>query len=78
MKLADMTFSHAGCCAGYNVAEVTHPNTLRSVVEDKGAGVYTVLTFAGWMPHVPLIEGLAAAGVDAELARVAGLPAPVI
>ena len=78
MKLSDLTFSHAGCCAGYNIAEVTHPNTLRSVVEDKGAGAYTVLTFAGWMPHVPLIENLDAAGVGAELARVAAMPAPVI
>lgn len=78
MKLSDLTFSHAGCCAGYNIAEVTHANGLRSVVEDKGEGVYTVLTFAGWMPHVPLIEGLDVVGVDAELNRVANLAAPII
>lgn len=69
----ELTFSHAGCCAGYNIAEVTHANGLRSVVEDKGAGIYTVLTLKGFMPHVQLIQGLSRADVDAELERVAAL-----
>ena len=68
-----LSFAHAGCCAGYNIAEVTHANGLRSVVEDKGDGVYTVLTFLAFMPHVPLIEGLSRTEVDVELARIAAI-----
>lgn len=70
----ELTFAHAGCCAGYNVAEVTHDNGLRSVVEDKGDGIYTVLTLKGYMPEVQLIQGMTREAVDAELARVAALP----
>ena len=77
MKFKDLTFAPAGCCAGYNIAEVKHANGLRSVVEDKGADVYTVLTFRGWMPHIPLIERLNSEQVDAELNRVAALEKPV-
>ena len=71
-----LTFAHDGCCAGYNIAEVKHANGLRSVVEDKGNGVYTVLTFLAYMPHVPLIEGLSRAAVDVELTRVAAIQLP--
>ena len=67
----DLKFKPDECCGGYVTAEVTHDNGLRSVVEDKGNGVFTVLTFRAYMPHVPLVENLSRAEVDAELARVA-------
>lgn len=70
----DLEFKTDGCCGGYVTAEVTHDNGLRSVIEDKGSDVYTVLTFKGFMPHVQLIENLSRADVDAELARVSALP----
>ncbi len=69
----DLKFKPDECCGGYVTAEVTHDNGLRSVVEDKGNGVFTVLTFRAYMPHVPLVENLSRAEVDAELARVAAL-----
>ena len=46
------------------------------MVEDKGNGVYTVLTFLAYMPHVPLIEGLLRAAVDVELTRAAAIQLP--
>ena len=71
-----LDFAHVGCCAGYNIAEVTHKNGLRSVVEDKGGGIFTVLTFLAYMPHVPLIQGLSRAGIDTELTRAAAIQLP--
>ena len=69
----DLNFAQDGCCGGYLHAEVKHDNGLRSLVEDKGDGIYTVLTMKGWMPHVQLIEGMSRTDVDAELERVAKL-----
>ena len=69
----DLTFKNDTCCGGYLHAEVTHANGLRSIVEDKGDGIYTVLTMKGWMPYVQLIENMNRAEVEVELERVAAL-----
>ena len=69
----NLTFSNDTCCGGYLHAEVNHANGLRSIVEDKGDGIYTVLTMKGWMPYVSLIEEMSRDAVNTELGRVAAL-----
>jgi hypothetical protein len=66
-----LNFEHDGCCEGYNIATVNHDNGLRTIVEKKSGEVYTCLTMLGFMPHIPLIQGMSRDDVDTELGRVA-------